>query len=53
MGVLPKDEIRYEDMIDILQHMQCYVPTKQVQQEATVPGTDETLTLDDHDLQQL
>lgn len=49
LGVLPKNEVKYEDMIDILQHLQCYVPSKQVQREVTVPGTDEKLTLDDHE----
>lgn len=49
LGVLPKNEVKYEDMIDILQHLHCYVPSKQIQREVTVPGTDEKLTLDDHE----
>ena len=47
MGVLSKDETMYEDVIDILHHIQCYVPYKAVQRELKVPGSDKVLTLNE------
>lgn len=49
MGVLPKDETKYDDMMDILQHIQSYVPSKHVRREMNVPESDEVVTLDDQD----
>ena len=50
MGVLPKDETKYEDMMmDILEHIQSYVPSKYVQRQMSVPRSDEVVTLDDQD----
>lgn len=30
LGILPKNENKYDDMLDILDHVQQYVPSKQV-----------------------
>ena len=37
-------------MIDILEHLQRYVPCKQVQREMSVPGSDKVVTVDDQEL---
>ena len=37
LGVLPYNETKYEDMINILQHAQSYVPAKVVNREVTLP----------------
>ena len=37
MGVLPHSEIDYEDMIKILEKVQMYVPSKDVEREMLVP----------------
>ena len=47
LGVLPKNETKYEDMMDILQHLQGYVPAIDVKREMKVPGSDEPITIDD------
>lgn len=49
LGVLPKNEMKYEDMIDIIEHLQRYVPSKQVQREMSVPGSDEVVTVEDEE----
>ena len=49
LGVLPKNKTKYEDMMDILQHLQSYVPSKHVQKEMSVPGREEAVTLDDQE----
>lgn len=36
LGVLPKNETKYEDMIDVLQQIQSYLPSKAVQRELKV-----------------
>ena len=46
-GVLPKNETKYEEMMDILQHLQGYVPAIDVKREMKVPGSDEPITIDD------
>ena len=45
--MLPKNENKYEDMMDILQHLQGYVPVKDVKREMKIPGSDEPVTVDD------
>ena len=49
MGVLPKDETKYEDMIDVLEHIQSYVPSKYVQREMSVLRSEEVVILEDQD----
>ena len=49
LGILPKDENKYEDMMDILQHIQRYVPSKHVERDFIVPGSDEVVTVQDED----
>ena len=41
MGVLPKNETVYEDMIDILEHYKKYVPSIPVQLSEPIPGSNE------------
>ena len=47
LGVLPKNETKYEDMMDILQHLQGYVLAIDVRREMKVPGSDVPLAVDD------
>ena len=42
MGVLPKNETIYEDMVDILEHYKNYVPSIPVRLQEPIPGSDET-----------
>jgi len=44
-----KDETKYEDMIDILEHIQSYVPSKYVRKGMGVPRSDEVVSLEDQD----
>lgn len=48
LGVIPKDEIKHEDMIDILEHIQQYVPTKEVCRELIDPVTKDAMISKDH-----
>ena len=50
LGVIPKDEMKYEDMLAILDHIQQYVPAKEVDRELIDPVTEEVETLKDHHL---
>ena len=38
LGVLPYNEMYYEDMIKALEHIQQYIPSKEVEQELIVPS---------------
>ena len=38
LGVLPYDEMYYEDMIKALEHIQHYAPSKEVERELMVPS---------------
>ena len=49
LGIILKDETKYDDMIDILEHIQQYVPVKHVQRELVVPVTGEVLHLEDQE----
>ena len=42
LGVLPKQETLYDDMIDILEHYKQYLPSKTVQLNEKIPGSDDT-----------
>lgn len=48
LGVIPKDEIKHEDMIDILEHIQQYVPAKEECRELIDPVTKDAMILKDH-----
>ena len=50
LGVIPKDETNYEDMMDILEHIHQYVPAKEVHREVVDPLTEEVMTIIDHHL---
>lgn len=47
LGVLPKNEISYADMVYILEHIDQYLPVKEVKSEVKVPG-EGMIELDDH-----
>jgi L1 cell adhesion molecule like protein len=50
--VLPFNEIEYQDMMKILEHIQTYSPSKQVEREFAVPGkTGEEATISIKDKQ--
>ena len=45
MGILPKCENKYEDMISIMEHAQQYVPTNTKDIEIDLPAIEEKLSL--------
>ena len=48
LGVIPKDETKYEDMIEILEYLHQYVPANEVRRELVDPETEEVMTIEDH-----
>ena len=45
LGVLLKSEIKHEDMVDIMEHYQNYVPTKSSEAEYHDPDSDDIVKL--------
>ena len=50
LGVLPKNETKYENMMEILKHLQGYAPAIDVRREMKVPGSNVPLTVDDKEI---
>ena len=50
MGILLKNENKYEDMIDILDHYHQYVPGKIYSHHVTLPGDESGISFEDKHL---
>ena len=49
LGILPKSETKYDDMLDILDHVHTYVPSKCIQRSKIVPLTGEVVDFNDRE----
>ena len=47
LAILPKSETKYDDMLDILDHVHTYVPSKCIQRRKIVPLTGEVIDFND------
>ena len=43
LGILPKNEMKHDEMIEILDTIQKYVPTQSTVKKVNIPGTSENL----------
>ena len=47
LEILPKSETKYDDMLDIFDHIHTYVPSKCIQRRKIVPLTGEVIDFND------
>ena len=45
MGILPLNENKSSEMVDIMSHLHQYVPMSQSHQDVAIPGTSQTVTV--------
>ena len=45
MGIIPRSETSYEDMVVIMEELHKYVPTVSTTESVMVPGSEEELTI--------
>ena len=49
LGIFPKSETKYDDMLNILDHVHTYVPSKCIQRRKIVPLTGEVVDFNDRE----
>lgn len=53
LGILPLNETKNSDMVEIMEYMHQYVPTKEVSEQTSVPISDDPITISKTNIEKL